>query len=112
MNRLLLLMAVLIGLASIAGPTLASAVATAGFPTEVGQELCSFGDAVQYKAPAFKPCSKKINGQAISCQQPVALLPVSCGYSLEPVPCVFDALRDSAPTAPGDGRQFRPPRAA
>ena len=111
MNRFLLLIAMLFGLTAVPGPAMASAVASGNFWTIASQELCVEADASQRSAPAFKPCSKKIHGQMISCQQASGILPFVDACSVYAQAAVFAAAQDSATTAPGDGGRFRPPRA-
>ena len=110
MNRFLLLIAMLFGLVAVPGPAMASAVASGHFWTIASQELCVEGDAYERSAPAFKPCSKKIHGQMISCQQAMGVLPFVEACSVYAQAAVFAAAQVSAITAPGDDGRFRPPR--
>ena len=110
MNRFLLLIAMLFGLAAVPGPAMASAVASGHFWTIASQELCVEAEAYERSAPAFKPCSKKIHGQMISCQQAMGVLPFVDACSVYAQAAVFASSRDNTVTAPGDDGRFRPPR--
>ena len=110
MNRFLLLIAMLFGLAAVPGPAMASVAASGQFWTIASQELCVEADASQRGTPAFKRCSKKINGHVISCQQAMGVLPFVEACSVYAQAAVFAAAQVSAITAPGDDGRFRPPR--
>lgn len=112
MNRFLLLMAMLFGLAAVPGPAMASVAASGQFWTIASQELCVEAEASQRSAPAFKRCSKKINGHVISCQQAIDVLVFVHECCLYAQAAVFAAAQDSAITALGDDGRFRPPRTA
>jgi hypothetical protein len=69
MNELLLLIAMLFGLASLSGPTMANAAANGQFWTVADQHVCLERHDFGKSAPAYKPCAKKIYGKAEACQQ-------------------------------------------
>ena len=112
MNRFWLLIVVLFGLASTLSPTMAAAVATGNFWTVENQELCVEADAAGESALAYKPCSKKINGKAVSCQQLAGVMPLAaeCIFEQQSAQFSFPA-RNGSLSLTNDGR-FRPPQSA
>jgi len=110
MNRFLVLIIVVFGLASMSGPSMAAGIGSGAFWTIDNQELCLEPASMVEKAPTLKPCSKKINGHAVSCQSMAAILPLF-------EESIFD--QRNAAYAQGDrvvmpfsgtDRRFRPPR--
>src|SRR5690606_155301 len=82
MNRLLLIIALIFGFASVGGasahaalPGSAAGLAVAGGHAEA-LDLCAVGETEAKGAAVFKPCSKKgKNGLAIFCDHQQAVLP-------------------------------------
>lgn len=112
MNRLLILIVVaLFGLASLSGPTMAASAATGQFWTVADQDVCTEADVLFQKAPAFKPCPKKVKGQAIPCQQPTGVLPLPVGCTFDPLVATFTQLDAFGVSGLANGGRFRPPQA-
>jgi hypothetical protein len=111
MDRLLtLIIVVLFGLASMSGPSMAAGVGSGAFWTIDNQELCLEPASIVEKVPTFKPCSKKINGHAVSCQNMAAILPLLGETIFEQRYAVY-AQRDTVEVPfSGTDRRFRPPR--
>jgi hypothetical protein len=109
----MLIIAMLFAFAAGTGPMMVSAVTAGHFwaVSDAADGWCAEPSAQPHKAPVFKSCAKKINGQAIPCQQVPAImpLPVACvavplvaSYSVTIEPLGSMSLADS---------RFRPPQA-
>ncbi len=111
MNRfLVLVIALLVGLVSASGPSTAAHIGSGNFWTIANQELCLEPASIAEKAPAAKPCSKKINGHAISCQNTAAILPLLAEAVFDQRSSVFSwGARVVVPISATGGR-FRPPQ--
>lgn len=111
MNRFLVLIIVLLfGLASVSGPSMAAGVGSGSFWTIDNQGLCLEPASILEKAPTFKPCSKKINGHAISCQHMSAILPLLVEDNFGQRSAVFVQRYTSVVPISGTDRRFRPPQ--
>lgn len=111
MNRFLVLIIVLLfGLASVSGPSMAAGIGSGSFWTIDNLELCSGPASISEKAPTFKPCSKKINGYAISCQHMSAIMPLLLEGVLGQRSVVFVQRHTSVVPISGTDRRFRPPQ--
>ncbi|WIJ26925.1 hypothetical protein [Devosia sp. RR2S18] len=112
MNRLLIFIVVaLFGLISLSGPTMAISAATGQFWTVADQDVCAEADALFQKAPAFRPCPKKVKGHAIPCQQPTCVLPLPVGCTFEPQVATFTKLDAIGVAGLANEGRFRPPQA-
>ncbi|WP_108399034.1 hypothetical protein [Devosia submarina] len=111
MNRfLVLIIVVLFSLASISGPSMAVGVGSGAFWAIDNQELCLESASLVEKAPTFKPCSKKINGHAVSCQNMACILPPGADFISDQLAEVYaTGARVVVPLSRTD-RRFRPPR--
>lgn len=105
-----LIFVVLFGLASMSGPSMAAGISSGAFWTIDNQELCLEPPSLVKKAPTYKPCSKKVNGHAVSCQNLAAILPLLGESNLDQRSAIY-AERDNVvvPSSRTDSR-FRPPR--
>lgn len=111
MNRFLALISVvLFGLASMSGPSTAAGVGSGTFWTIDNQELCLEPASLVEKAPAFKPCSKKINGHAVACQNMAAILPSHAETISDQRDVVYAPGDRVVVPFSGTDRRFRPPR--
>ena len=110
-RALVLIIVVLFGLASISGPSLAAGVGNGAFWTIDNQELCRESASFVEKAPTFKPCSKKINGHAVSCQNMAAILPLLGESIFDQRSAIYTKRDEVAVLFFGIDRRFRPPRA-
>lgn len=111
MNRfLVLVIVVLFGLASLSGPSMAAGVGSGAFWTVDNQELCLEPASLIEKAPTFKPCSKKINGHAVLCQNMAAILPAIAKPISEQRDKVYASGGSVVVPLSGTDRRFRPPR--
>jgi len=111
MDRLLvLIIVVLFGMGSMSGPSMAAGLGSGAFWTMDNQELCLEPASLVEKAPTFKPCSKKINGHAVSCQNMAAILPL-LGESICDQRSAIYVKRDKVVVPfSGTDKRFRPPR--
>lgn len=77
MNRFLLAIAMTFALAAVSGPSMAQGLASGQFwnVTADVDGWCPEPAEGRGAVPAFKPCAKKINGQAVPCQLAPAVLP-------------------------------------
>jgi hypothetical protein len=116
MNRLALFIAVLFALASVSLATVSGVFAAdngPGLATIVAAgpaALCVSDDGGPAKAPTFKPCAKKVNGQGVLCHADPGLLPAALAAPLAapaPRPGRVAALPRRPGLPPG---LFRPPR--
>ena len=112
MNRLIVVIALLFSLASLGGPTMAHALSDGDVwiaATDV-QAWCAEPVEADIRAPAYKPCAKKINGQAIPCQPLPAVLPDDVGCLLNRWEASY--VPPVAPVAESNLLEgwFRPPR--
>lgn len=106
----MLIAVVLFGFASVSGPTMATHVASGDFWTVADSGFCLESASIIEKAPNFKPCSKKINGHAVSCQQMTAILPLlAAGMFPSRLAAFVRQVTNTAPI-PADDRHFRPPQ--
>lgn len=111
MNKLLLLMVVMLfGLASVSGPTMAAGLGSGNFWTIANAEFCVEPASFSQKAPAFKPCSKKVNGHAVFCQQVAAILTLPATFRFDQRCSGFVELTIDVVANLSGGRRFRPPQ--
>ena len=110
MHRFWLLIVVLFGLASASGPTMASAVATGHFWTAATPQICAEEPGLPKFAALYKPCPKKINGQAVPCQQVPAVMPKAMDYRFEAAAAVVFTPSRHSRSLPMKDRLFRPPQ--
>jgi hypothetical protein len=89
---------------------MAADVGSGSFWTTANQELCVEPASIAEKVPAFKPCSKKINGHAIFCQHMAAILPSDIEGIFDQRSAAFGQRdRVMLPMSKTDQR-FRPPQ--
>jgi len=113
MKRLTLIIAMLFAFAAGTGPMMVSAVAAGHFWTvsDAADGWCAEPSAQPDKAPVFKPCAKKINGQAIPCHQVPAIMPLPVACATMPLEASYSVMVEPLGSIElADGR-FRPPRA-
>ena len=110
MNRFWPLIIMLFGLGSTAGPTMGAALATGSFWTVANQHLCLAEPASSDTALVYKPCSKKLNGQAVSCQHFAGIMPLAVGCMFQQQAAAFAVPGNSHNAAPVDARRYRPPQ--
>jgi len=89
---------------------MADGIGSGSFWTIENQELCVQPAFVVEKAPTFKPCSKKINGHAISCQHMSAMIPLLVEGIFDQRSAVFVQRDTDVLPISGTDRRFRPPQ--
>lgn len=117
MNRLLVIIAMLFGIAAVAGPAVAAASISAPAVTVQAMVDAGLAEACAETHPVlpklvFKPCPNKDKGGiTVFCHQCLAVMPAAedgpAPSTTSTAPIVWSA--DGTPNRPVD-RQFRPPR--
>jgi hypothetical protein len=101
----MILLAVVFSLASLAVPSWVHGVSSF---VEAATDQCVEIEVAA--APAFKPCGKKINGQAVSCTGVHAVLPAATVCQGDSPPPVFAPVRLDMTERDAFKGWFRPPR--
>ncbi|WDR06072.1 hypothetical protein PSQ90_01010 [Devosia rhodophyticola] len=111
MKPVLIAIAMICALAFALGAGVPSVSAMQGHLTvsEHG-ELCQVASGHTAEAVSFKPCGKKINGQATPCHQSQGLMPEVQSYCAPSTPDLFFGTTETRPIGPPAEPRLRPPK--
>lgn len=115
MRQLLLFIAVLLTLANVVSPAVAASIIANPAATVVAlrdEGICQAPSAEFHPKPAFKACSKKVNGKALPCHWPPSIMPVAQGSAFGALRHYWTRSAQSGVKTEVFAGKFRPPRSA